>query len=749
MYDYDHALDEERRHLARIIDFARAQLDAAEREDEQRSAALTESHREMRDQAAQMVGSLWASDNFEELANLNQFAQPLNLRESTQEMRRQRIQALRVMLDAPYFARLDFAYHDGDDVESVYIGRATLKDDLTHEIYVYDWRSPIASVFYRFGTGRAHYDAPGGRIDAVVTLKRQFEIHGGQLEYFFDAEAEVQDQFLRGMLSQNASPGMKAIVETIQRDQDQAIRDTEHELLMVQGAAGSGKSSIALSRVAYLMYDGLSNPISASDILILSPNRLFERYIRGVLPELNQRSVATVTLELLLSKILGGARIETRGERYERLSRIDSTEDRALSRDSIAFKSSETFCRVLDRFVKVIPRRHIDFQDVCYGGRTVATRQQLKQRALRTDGLAPLGVRLRKMELSLWDGIHTRKTSRMAKLITYARRDSRHQMELEACARAYSILESAILARRIRAFTRLNHRALYGELVSDERAFRQLANGLNLPKNLPEILKRTKAALSAPVLPLEDAAAIAYLELVTLGSSRYARIRQVMVDEAQDYDPVQYAVLNHLFPHARFTVLGDVNQALERTVDRSLYNEIPAILKRSSARLVELTKSFRCTREILEFSLKYLDDPGGIVSFNRSGDAPGEHHAKNTDALIHRIAGEISVCREKGLKSVALIARTARDARMWHARLIKALPDIGLIDSETAGETTGVFVIPLQLSKGLEFDAVLVLDADRYQAADDRRLLYVACTRALHRLNLYSIDDRTEGWDDA
>lgn len=742
---YEQTLEAERRHLARILQIAESQLREAEREDARQGESLTESRREMREQAAQMFGSLWGSESFEELANLNQFAQPLNVRETTGKMRLRRIQALRGMLEAPYFARLDFRFDDGD-AERVYIGRATLKDDLTHEIYIHDWRSPIASVFYRFGTGRVYYDAPGGRIHGTVALKRQFEIRGGQLIYFFDAEAEVQDQLLRGMLSQNASPRMKAIVETIQRDQDLAIRDTEHELLMVQGAAGSGKSSIALSRVAYLMYEGLSNPLSANDILILSPNHLFERYIRGVLPELNEMSVATETLEQLLSKTLGGIGIETRGERFERLSLADS--DRPIARDSMRFKTSEAFREVLDRFLKVIPRRHIGFQDVYYGGRIVATRQQLKHRALR-GGMEPLGIRLRKMASSLWDGIHTRKPTRMAKLIRYARRDPRHATELEACARGYSILESAILARQIRAFTRLDPRALYGALVSDERAFRRLADGLTLPESLRDILLSTKCALSAPVLPLEDATAIAYLALAMEGSTRFARIRQVMVDEAQDYDPVQYSVLNRLFPRARFTVLGDVNQALEWNVDRTLYETITATLNRRSARLVELTKSFRCTREILEFSLKYLQNPGSIESFNRSGDLPAEHRAKDPAALIRLIAAETAVCREKNLKSVALIARTARDARRWHEPLRKALPGIGLIDSDTAGETTGAFVIPLQLSKGLEFDAVLVLDADRYEAAGERRLLYVACTRALHRLNLYSLTGKTEGGQNA
>ena len=216
------------------------------------------------------------------------------------------------------------------------------------------------------------------------------------------------------------------------------------------------------------------------------------------------------------------------------------------------------------------------------------------------------------------------------------------------------------------------------------------------------------------------------------------------MDEAQDYDPAQYAVLNRLFPRARFTVLGDVNQALDRKADKTLYEQIAQILNRRSALMVELNKSFRCTREILDYSLRFLDDSVGIQSFNRGGEAPVERAANSPEELELLIAEEVESCREKGMNSIALIAKTHRDAGDWHARL-KGIVGLGLIDSEAAGETAGAFVIPLQFSKGLEFDAVLVLDADRYEEITEKRLIYVACTRALHRLSLYRLGGQPEG----
>lgn len=733
------AFAQERQRLKDTIAIASEQLEAARQKNENKRAAMIDARRELRERSSQMFGSLWSAQNFHELVDLNQFSQPLVVEQQTGEMLLERIDALRRMLDRPYFARVDIRFDDGGDTEQVYIGRASLKEDKTREIWVYDWRAPIASVFYRFATGRVHYDAPGGRITGNMDLKRQFEINNGELEYFFDADVEVQDEFLRTMLACNASPRMKAIVETIQRDQDAAIRDTEHELLMVQGVAGSGKTSIALHRAAYLMYRGRSRHLSANDILILSPNALFERYIHGVLPELGEQNVRTLTLEQMLSDELGDARVQHRGERLERL--LLCGDSSRHMRENIAFKASPAFVELLERFARELPRRWIEFEDVYYGGRIIATRQQLKARVLSDDAKAPLGVRLRHMEQSLWDGIRERRSGRMRKLEDRARQWPRHALEIEACVRAYSILECAALQRHIRRFTRLDCRALYERLFSDERALSRLCQGLKLPMGLETVVRYTREALKQDALPLEDAAAIAYLQTLIQGVSGQSRIRQVVVDEAQDYSPLHFALLGRLFPRASFTVLGDINQTLDERRDMSLYEQIQSSLNRRSAVLVLLNKSFRCTSEILRYSLRFLDSDADIQGFNRSGSAPGEHAAQGASELVRLIKDEVALCRQAGYNSIALITKTVRDARAWHARLA---PGIRLIDAGD-WEPTGAFIMPLHLSKGLEFDAVLVLDADsaHYGSADDKRLLYVACTRALHRLNLFYMGERS------
>ncbi len=716
-------LHAERAHLSETIAVIRTQLAQTEREIEEHGAHIARASREMSGEERRTFESLTDSDAFEEIANISQLAQPRAVEITTQKMLDEKARALRQMLPTPYFARIDMTFDDGGDTENVYIGRTTLKDDDSHDLIIHDWRAPISGVFYRFGTGRVSYQAPGGAVTGEVTRKRQYEIREGTLQYFFDADVEVQDEFLRAMLGRGASPRMRAIVETIQRDQDVAIRDTAHDLLMVQGAAGSGKTSVALHRAAYLMYAGLTAPLRAGDIFILSPNDLFERYIYGVLPELGEASAQTQTYERLLSSILG-VPVESRFDRFER------------GGGDAAFKSSPGMVDLLDRFVHALPRRWLGITDLVYAGKTLFTREEMIAFLEREEDVIPLGARLARLEAAIWDAVFQKRDARRASLLALARRYTRHAEELEACARAYSILECAALARHIRAFTRPDVRDLYARLMSDAHAVCKLGAGLDLPGDLPAILARTRESLSRDPLRLEDAAAVSYLSLALARAQMPPSIKQVVVDEAQDYGALDYAVLNRCYPRARFTVLGDVNQALDRRVDLSLYEQIARVLNRRTSVLVTLQKSFRCTREILSYSLRYLDDPSGIESFSRPGEPPKEYFYRDATDAEAQIGAEIARLRADGMGSVALITETAGAARAWAVKL-----GVPLVLPGGGTETVGVFCIPLALSKGLEFDAVLILDQDRWR---EKRHLYVACTRALHRLALFSAEDGKE-----
>lgn len=236
----------------------------------------------------------------------------------------------------------------------------------------------------------------------------------------------------------------------------------------------------------------------------------------------------------------------------------------------------------------------------------------------------------------------------------------------------------------------------------------------------------------------DDAIAIAYLYLKIYGTNKYKNIKQVVIDEAQDYYPLQYEIFNLLFSNAKFTILGDMKQTLAKKEDISFYEQIQKILNKKKSSLIMLDKSFRCTNEILNFSLKFIEQSSQIKSFNRNGDSPKVYIADNSEIFIDEIVKEIKLCQEKGFQSICLICKTEKNSTYLFNK-IKHKLDIQLIKNGSVSDLQGVFILPVYMSKGLEFDTVLICDADsqNYHDEDDKNLLYVACTRALHKLSLF------------
>lgn len=560
-------------------------------------------------------------------------------------------------------------------------------------------------------TGEAFYDAPCGRVTGELNLKRQYEIKNGKLEYFFDSDVQIVDEFLRQLLSQNTTAKMKAIVETIQHEQDVVIRDMENDLLMVQGVAGSGKTSIALHRAAYLMYQGLQTKLSANNIMIISPNSIFEQYISNVLPELGEDNVISSVFEDILSALLIGRKIQSRNDFLENL--IVNSKYKEISRNSIEFKTSSFFREILDQFLIDIPRQWIEFEDVYYEGKCVVSRQILKDKILgRTE--TPLGIKLEQLEDYILEQI-------------FGTGKGRGHKE-----------EKNLIKQEIQKFIKIDIVELYKILFSNEAYFYSLLQNSNPSQNIKNIWKYTKENLEADSLYYDDAIAIAYLYLKIYGTNKYKNIKQVVIDEAQDYYPLQYEIFNLLFSNAKFTILGDMKQTLAKKEDISFYEQIQKILNKKKSSLIMLDKSFRCTNEILNFSLKFIEKSSQIKSFNRNGDSPKVYIADNSEIFIDEIVKEINLCQEKGFQSICLICKTEKNS-IYLFNKIKHKLDIQLIKNGSVSDLQGVFILPVYMSKGLEFDAVLICDADsqNYHDEDDKNLLYVACTRALHKLSLF------------
>ena len=701
----------EEKRLAQTISLAEEQLKQAKEAADKKKSEIIEAKKDVRENTEHGITSLYTSDGFEALVELSQYINPVTDKIIDYEEEEHKILLLEKMIKSPYFARIDFKFDDEDEFEKIYIGRSSLRKNSYQEMYVYDWRSPIASIFYRFMTGEAFYDAPCGRVTGELNLKRQYEIKNGKLEYFFDSDVQIVDEFLRQLLSQNTTAKMKAIVETIQHEQDVVIRDMENDLLMVQGVAGSGKTSIALHRAAYLMYQGLQTKLSANNIMIISPNSIFEQYISNVLPELGEDNVISSVFEDILSELLNGRKIQSRNDFLENL--IVNSKYKEISRNSIEFKTSSFFREILDQFLIDIPRQWIEFEDVYYEGKCVVSRQILKDKILgRTE--TPLGIKLEQLEDYILEQI-------------FGTGKGRGHKE-----------EKNLIKQEIQKFIKIDIVELYKILFSNEAYFYSLLQNSNLSQGIKSIWEYTRENLEADRLYYDDAIAIAYLYLKIYGTNKYKNIKQVVIDEAQDYYPLQYEIFNLLFSNAKFTILGDMKQTLAKKEDISFYEQIQKILNKKKSSLIMLDKSFRCTNEILNFSLKFIEQSSQIKSFNRNGDSPKVYIADNSEIFIDEIVKEIKLCQEKGFQSICLICKTEKNSTYLFNK-IKHKLDIQLIKNGSVSDLQGVFILPVYMSKGLEFDAVLICDADsqNYHDEDDKNLLYVACTRALHKLSLF------------
>ncbi|HAS72618.1 MAG TPA: hypothetical protein DCS67_00565 [Clostridiales bacterium UBA8960] len=602
----------EKDYLKRTKRIAKEQIHLLKETSEKVKADIIEQKREMREEAKHSISSnLNSSDNFDQLVALSQFATQTMNTIDQYESNMKKIEQLEKFMHRPYFARVDFKFDDDAVEEKIYIGRYSIMNEPDFDRLVYDWRAPISSLFYRYGTGPAFYEAPVGKISGELKLKRQYEIKNGELEYYFDADMQILDDFLRKMLTHNASHQMKSIVETIQRDQDLIIRNMKSDLMMVQGVAGSGKTSVALHRVAYLMYHGLKNRLTSQNIIIISPNALFEKYISQVLPELGEENVASFLFDDLYDMVLNRP-FETKNQLYEFLL---SSVDPIRKKNELLYKMNSEF---IDRLNDV---------------------------------------------------------------------DIRPNMPVDKIM------------------------ALYFQIVKD-----------------PEALNDTS-------IRYEDASAIVYLYLRSNGYDDYRHIKHVVVDEAQDYYQIHFEILKLMFPGAQFTVLGDINQTIEKHEKLSFYELVKSTLRKKNTSLVSMDKSFRSAHEILEFSTRFVDTE--IKSYSRHCEVPQLIKRDKVSDFMGLIS-EIERCKELGYASIGILCKT-EDASIKLFEQMHSKIELSLVQSQSRSDLTGTFVLPIYLSKGLEFDAVIVWDVDdvHYHTREDKQLLYIACTRALHRLNLF------------
>jgi DNA helicase-2/ATP-dependent DNA helicase PcrA len=708
------------------------------------------------------VGETWSS--------ITQQVELLAERERSHRVASETVDKLTRQFDSPYFARIDFA-EKGSETEVIYIGRASLVGEDGETFYVYDWRAPVSSLFYDHEPGPASYRIPDGMMEGELALKRQFVIRGGQLKHLFDTSETVGDEILQAVLSEGSDTSMKSIVATIQKEQNQIIRDEKHRLLVVQGAAGSGKTSAALQRIAYLLYR-FRQTLTQDQIILFSPNPVFKGYISRVLPDLGEANMRQMTFRELIEARLGRRfEVEDLFTQTEALAAEDGTPGGDARELAVRYKGSEHFFITVESYLKRLEQEGVRFHPLRYRSEMIVSPEEISERFYSVRASEGFGVRASKCRRWLLERLKGWVESQLneawveeaAELVdgeeiqrayVDVRRsggfhdeafDDEEQMSMRLRRR---VAEEAIapLVKAVRGFRFLDAITTYRELFESRTLFMACSPDGRLPAGWEWMSQRAEETMGRKCIDHEDATPLMYVLEALEGFRRVeGDILHVFVDEAQDYSPFQAAYLRRRYPRARMTVLGDFNQAIYiQSQESGGFSGWTRLMAAEETSVLRLTTSYRSTEPIVEYTKGILTvaDAVDITPFNRQGDAPMLIPCRDGMQLGERIADDIHVLLAQGHGTIGVITKTAYETGNASALLKEQLSDevpVTLVTGGSAELPRGVSVLPSYLAKGIEFDAVLVWDASaaNYGKEKDRKLLYTVCTRALHILHIY------------
>lgn len=593
------------------------------------------------------------------------------------------------ILAIPYFGRIDFLEKkENSKVMPIYIGIHTFYDPESRATLIHDWRAPVSSMFYDHELGEAGYRSPSGEIKGEISLKRQYRIRGGKMEFMIESALTVHDDILQKELSSNADDKMKNIVATIQREQNRIIRNEDIRTLIIQGVAGSGKTSIALHRIAYLLYT-FRDSISSKDILIISPNKVFSDYISNVLPELGEETVPETSMEQILSGVL-----EHKYKYQTYFGLVNELLEKPSSSliNRIAYKASFGFISELDKFILHIENTYFKAADVKLTKYITIPAPFIEEQYLRFNRY-PIRRRFDAMADYMLDMLKIQ----YAFTVTTAGRN--------------------LLKKEIRLMFAGNN---------DIQVYKDFFKWTNNPG----MFKMRKGH----TLEYSDLAPLAYLHLALEGNGNQPfRVKHLLIDEMQDYSPIQYKVIQKLFP-CRKTVLGDAGQSVNpygsstaETIQKSL----------TASEIMKLCKSYRSTFEITDFAQK-IHPNAELEPVARHGEKPQILQFGSAVEELSGIMGLISTYRKSGYKSLGIICKTEQQAREMADVLKSYANDISFLSSQSSAFVQGIVITSAHMAKGLEFDEVIIPQTDErnYRSEIDKSMLYVAVTRAMHRLTL-------------
>ncbi|MCM3727059.1 AAA family ATPase [Neobacillus cucumis] len=677
------------------------------------------------------------------------------------ELAESELERLASVIGKPYFSRINFTSSGDSKEEILYIGKASLFDRVNQTPIIVDWRSPIANVYYDGRLGDVSYDAYGEMQSGYLSLKRQYEIVNGILKEIRDIDLTTHDELLQKSLTGKADNRLTEIVATIQNEQNEVIRASLKHPIIVQGAAGSGKTTIALHRISYFLYSsGYRFP--PEKLMILAPNKLFIDYISAVLPDLGVNKINQTTYIEFMRTCLG-KKIKLLSPNSKLMMLINSNEKSKRVQWVSSYKGSLEFKGIIDRYLKEIELDLAPTEDFIIEKSRLMRGDKLKRLFLKEFKYLPIYKRLDKIKNLLANDLRIKKSIILTKINSKyddALEKALYSTRLDAEKRrekVVSIMDSKEL--RIKAVEQESKVAVKNYMDSFvEKDIFSLYKGL---MTSPERLQKYSTSLSEieckkltnycqqvfakNALELEDLAPLFYMKAKLEGIEEQYKMKSIFIDEAQDYSYFQFAALKEGFETDLFTIVGDLAQGIHSY--RGLNSWEPLVKEIfPNANYQALQKSYRTTVEIMHLAndiLSIMDkDLPKVEPVIRHGDKP--RYTNIDPANLHQVKEilehDIHLLKEEELNSIAIIGRTDKECLRIHKMLENSNLPIQLLEEKEDMKKGCIVILPSYLSKGLEFDAVLILNLDESYSDEelDIKLLYVAMTRPMHRLFLYA-----------
>ena len=657
---------------------------------------------------------------YENFDNQQALLHEINASNEKIELRRR----FRKMMDSPFFGRVDFCYEGDDEPEIFYIGIANLAEENGGLPLIYDWRAPVSGLFYDFDKGPASYQAPLGEIHGDIAAKWQYKIRGGKMIYEFESDVKIDDEILKAELGSNGDVQLKNIIRTIQKEQNAIIRNTSDRIMVIQGAAGSGKTSIALHRIAYLLYHDRKN-LKSSSVLVLSPNGVFSDYISHILPELGEENIREMSFDLFAYKRLKNT-VSDCEDRYDLIERqISGLCDEELLKE----KQSRDFLDRMEGYLAELEDSLMNFRDIEHRG-VVKKEQEIIELFYKKFMDIPLLSRMDAVAEYFIDEVETLKGFDLPE----EERD-------------------AVKSRFYRMYETRDLYVLYNRFLRQE----------GFPA-LPQVQYEKRK------LRYEDVYPVLYLKYRLETQQEDSGVRHLIVDEMQDYSMIQYLIIQRLFK-CKMTILGDREQTMDGD-QQDVLTFLPKIFGKDIRRIV-MNKSYRNTIEIASYANK-LAGITEVELFERHGKPVEEKEFTGLTEALERVVKELRLEKqtvaeadedmpenaasetdgtetgeELSYETAAVITRTADEAREAYYILQKKLEAEGfdtkerlsLLHRDSTNFKKGLTVTTFYMAKGLEFDQVFSVFPGTDRSPIVQRARYIAATRALHELYMYEITE--------